>query len=77
MEKVAKIYSIGKCEGCGSFSKTIEFACDSCRHQFGDRCGKIMKRVRENKNFALLCYRQLNTVEKREKFVEMFGDPQT
>jgi len=77
MEKVAKIYTVGRCEGCKSFTKLVEFACDSCRDKFGNRCGKIMRRVRENKNFALLCYEQLNDSVKKERFVEMFGDPRS
>lgn len=71
----AKVYTIGKCKGCSAFAKLDDHVCKNCQSRFGVKCGRIMKKVRDDPNFALLCFRRLDNDAKRQKFVEMFGDP--
>ena len=68
---------IGRCVGCQQSARLVRGACGECRGRFGEGCGPVMEEVRRRPEFARMCYRALRTNRTRERFVQMFGDPES
>lgn len=72
-DKCDKISEIGKCTGCSKMSRLVDHACSACRMQFGPRCGIIYKKIRNDEEFAVKFYRNLDNDIQRETFQQLFG----
>lgn len=72
---MADITRIGKCSGCGKSAVLVEEACQKCREAFGNKSGRIMQEIRNNKDFAKYIFNRLETDNARNLFIEWFGNP--
>jgi hypothetical protein len=68
------IPTIGICAGCQKRAVLKHGACEVCIALHGPKCGKMMSRIRKDREFAKMCYTQLNNAQ-RANFIKMFGNP--
>jgi hypothetical protein len=71
---MTEITEIGKCSGCSVMSRLVAHACSACRERFGERCGILFTRIRDDKRFAIRFYRDLGNDTQRAAFRELFGE---
>ena len=69
-----EIVSIGRCSGCLKTKRLHDYSCRACKAIFGQKCGVLFQRIREDEKFAAKFYNAL-MVHKKESFISLFGVP--
>ena len=64
---------IGRCVGCDTMDLLVNGACTDCIDTFGEKCGILFQKIRENAAFARVCYNKLKNEEAKRYFIEWFG----
>jgi len=71
--KSQEISYIGRCLGCGEMDVLIDGACTGCVDLYGEKCGAMFQKIRQDPKFARLCYEKLRHEESKKQFIEFFG----
>jgi hypothetical protein len=70
----AVVIEFGLCSGCQKPLRLVDHACKKCRGQFGEKCGLLFQRFREDKKLAAGFYKAL-TPGRQRVFIRLFGLP--
>lgn len=71
------VSSIGKCVGCRSTGRLYDGACNECLSspKRGARWIELAKRIKDDPEFALICFNKCQEVRQKIAFIEKYGLP--